>query len=294
MLNVANFHSSFLASKKCPVSSLQPVYFSSLLATKPKVCINFPDHHQLLMGWSPYVSTAIHLFGLPPWRCRRCVWFAFLTSLKRSFFMIMIFSSKNRLRHEWDLISHACHSHRKKQKDRHGRSPQSHCFHLPHTWRFRGRCNFNWTIEALELLSYLLTREEDKAFTIEVSNLVVSEGRSGPHRTNFIHPKSCQNLISVNLVQCLFQAPLEWCIVNIKRLSRRGFSLRCWIGQPTWLNSWSSFLQTISNSRTEHGKTDVSTSFSHRVSENWWLLFRGQGGRMHLSPYTAGLSQELF
>lgn len=155
--------------------------------------------HTELITIHTYCHTFFHI-SRPLWRCRDCVWIVFLTSVKRRFFMIIIFSNKNRLRHEWDLISHACHSHRKKQKYRHGRSPQSHYFHLPHTWRFRGRCNFNWTTEVLELLSYLLTREEEKAFTTEVSNLVVSEGRTGPHRTNFIHPESCQNLISVNLV----------------------------------------------------------------------------------------------
>lgn len=56
---------------------------------------------------------------------------------------------------------------------------------------------------------YLLTREEEKAFTTEVNNFVVSEGRTGPYRANFIHPESCQNLISVNLVQYLFQASVE-------------------------------------------------------------------------------------
>lgn len=122
--------------------------FSSLLATKSKICINLTDHHQLLMEHTELISkhtychTSFH-FSLLPWRYRKSVWFAFLTFVKRSFLMIMIFSNESK--HEWGLISHACHSHKKKQKDRNGRSPQSHCFHLPHTWRFRGRCNFNWT-----------------------------------------------------------------------------------------------------------------------------------------------------
>lgn len=59
--------------------------------------------------------------------------------------------------------------------------------------------NFNWTTAVLELLRYLLTKE-GKAFTTEVINLVVTEGRSGPHRSNLIHPAICQTLISINLV----------------------------------------------------------------------------------------------
>lgn len=59
--------------------------------------------------------------------------------------------------------------------------------------------NFNWTTAVLEL-RYLLTREEGKAFITEAINLVVTEGRSGPHRSNYIPPAICQTLISINLV----------------------------------------------------------------------------------------------
>lgn len=143
-------HSS-LASKKYLVNSYQLVYFSSLLAIKPQVCISFTDQHQLLMGHTELTSVHSYchtsfLFSLPPWRCRKLFWFAFLTSVKRSSFMITIFSNKNRLRHEWDLISFACHSHRKKQKiEMAGLLRVTVCIYL--LLEVRGRYNSNWITE---------------------------------------------------------------------------------------------------------------------------------------------------